>query len=132
MRTFPTAHASLAPSPADWPPGVPRQLQVPDESLWQGFAARAEATPDNVGLHFLGRDYTWAALVREAEHLAGALQALGVQRGDRVLLFMQNCPQYVIGLHAVLRAGAVVVPVNPMNRADELGHTSPTRRPAWR
>jgi fatty-acyl-CoA synthase len=114
--------ASPTSRPADWPAHVPHQIEVPNESLWQGFAARAAATPDAVGLHFLGRDYTWATLVQEAEQLAGALQALGVQRGDRVLLFMQNCPQYVVGFHAVLRAGAVVVPVNPMNKADELGH----------
>lgn len=105
-----------------WPEGVPRQISIPDESLWQGFAARAQGAPQQVGLHFLGRDYRWEQLHREAEQLAGALQQLGLQAGDRVLLFMQNCPQYIIGFHAVLRAGGVVVPVNPMNKADELEH----------
>ena len=125
--TFPsTAHT------AHWPPGVPAQLPVPDESLWQAFSARADATPDAVGLHFLGRDHTWQALRTDALHLAGALQALGVGPGDRVLLFMQNCPQFVVAFHAVLRAGAVVVPVNPMNKADELQHyiTDPDARVA--
>jgi fatty-acyl-CoA synthase len=105
-----------------WPEGVPHQIAVPDESLWQGLEARAQISPHEVGLHFLGRDYSWAQLRLEAEHLAGALQQLGLQTGDRVLLFMQNCPQYIIGFHAVLRAGGVVVPVNPMNKADELEH----------
>ena len=107
---------------AVWPAGVPHVLDVPDESLWLGLARAAEASPDAFGLRFLGRDWTWSALRDDAERLAQALQHLGVARGDRVLLFSQNCPQYVIAFHAVLRLGAVVVPLNPMNKADELGH----------
>ena len=42
--------------------------------------------------------------------------------GDRVALYLQNCPQFVVALYAVFRANAVAVPVNPMNRADEFGH----------
>jgi fatty-acyl-CoA synthase len=107
---------------AAWPEGVPRVLEVPDESIWAALARRAQTQPEAVGLDFLGRRFTWAELVAQAEALAGALQRLGVGPGDRVLLFMQNCPQFVIGFHAVLRANAVVVPVNPMNKADELEH----------
>ena len=45
-----------------------------------------------------------------------------MRRGDRVLLYLQNSPQFVISYYAVLRADAVVVPINPMNLADELRH----------
>ncbi|MCK9512226.1 MAG: long-chain-fatty-acid--CoA ligase [Pigmentiphaga sp.] len=103
-----------------WPPGVPERIAVPDQTLWQGLAARAQADPDGTGLVFLGRLYSWAQLAGEAERLAGALQGLGIEPGARVVLFMQNCPQYVIGFHAILRAGAVAVPLNPMNKAVEL------------
>ena len=53
-----------------------------------------------------------------------------MRTGDRVCLFMQNCPQFVAALYGILRADAVVVPVNPMNRADEFGHyiTDPQAR----
>ena len=105
-----------------WPEGVPRRIDVPDESLFTGLQARAAQTPHDVGLDYLGRTYTWQQLLQSAEHLAGGLQALGVQKGQRVILFMQNCPQFIIAFHAVIRLGAVVVPVNPMNKADELGH----------
>ena len=54
--------------------------------------------------------------------IAGWLQAQGVRRGDRVALFMQNCPQYLVAYHGILRADAVVVPVNAMNKAEEFGH----------
>jgi fatty-acyl-CoA synthase len=55
-----------------------------------------------------------------------------VQKGDRVVLNMQNCPQLVIAHFAILRANAVVVPVNPMNRSEELKHyiTDPDARVA--
>jgi fatty-acyl-CoA synthase len=105
-----------------WPEGVPHRIDVPDESLWSGLQARASQTPHDVGLDYLGRTYTWQQLLQSAEDLAGGLQALGVQKGDRVILFMQNCPQFIIAFHAVICLGAVVVPVNPMNKADELGH----------
>ncbi len=105
-----------------WPEGVPHAVSVPDESLWEGFNARAMATPDGTALHFLGRTSTWAELRDAALHLAGGLQQRGVRKGDRVVLFMQNCPQFIIGVHAVWRVGGVVVPVNPMNKADELVH----------
>jgi fatty-acyl-CoA synthase len=65
---------------------------------------------------------TYAAVMQQAEGLAATLHRLGVRKGDRVLLNMQNCPQWVIAHFAILRANAVVVPVNPMNRAEELKH----------
>ncbi|MBK6714281.1 MAG: AMP-binding protein [Burkholderiales bacterium] len=122
MNVFHHPAPPEAPHHRFWPAGVPRALDVPDESLWQALERRAEAEPQAVGLDFLGRRWTWQALHDEAERLAGALLALGVGAGDRVIVFMQNCPQFLLGYHAVLRANAVVVPVNPMNKADELDH----------
>src|SRR6185503_19615663 len=55
--------------------------------------------------------------------LAGFLQRYcGIGKGDRVLLDLQNCPQFLIAYFAILRADAVVVPVSPMNVTDELEH----------
>jgi fatty-acyl-CoA synthase len=71
---------------------------------------------------FFGRVLSYAEVQRQAERLAARLHRLGVRKGDRVLLNMQNCPQWVIAHFAILRANAVVVPVNPMNRAEELKH----------
>ena len=48
--------------------------------------------------------------------------SLDVRAGDRVLLYMQNSPQWIVAFYAILRADAVVVPVNPMNRTDEMRH----------
>ena len=86
------------------------------------FPQRATAFADKPATLYFGRAKTYAALLAEAEALAGWLQAQGVRRGDRVALFMQNCPQFLVAYHAILRADAVVVPVNAMNKAEEFGH----------
>jgi fatty-acyl-CoA synthase len=71
-------------------------------------------------------------LAKSAERLAAYLRCAGREKGDRVVLCMQNCPQLVIAHFAILRANAVVVPVNPMNRAEEFKHyiTDPDARVA--
>ena len=110
------------PHAAVWPARLPRSLVLPETTLWFNLEVSARRYPDKAAYVFFGRALRYAELHRQAEALAGWLQAQGVRKGDRVLLFMQNCPQFVIAFYAVQRADAVVVPVNPMNRADEFGH----------
>ena len=116
------AASSTRPHHAVWPSRLPRTLAVPETTLWFNLEVSAARYPDKAAYVFFGRPISYAELKRQAEALAGWLQARGVQAGDRVLLFLQNCPQYVVAFYAVQRANAVVVPVNPMNRADEFGH----------
>ena len=110
------------PHAAVWPARLPRSLVLPETTLWFNLEVSARRYPDKAAYVFFGRELRYAELHRQAEALAGWLQAQGVRKGDRVLLFMQNCPQFVVAFYAVQRADAVVVPVNPMNRADEFGH----------
>ncbi|MGV2528424.1 UNVERIFIED_CONTAM: AMP-binding protein, partial [Bacillus thuringiensis] len=105
-----------------WPRRLPHSLTVPSTSLWDNLAISAQRYPDKVALVFFGRTLTYRQLKESAERLAAYLATLGVKRGDRVALCMQNCPQLVMAHFAILRANAVVVPVNPMNRAEELKH----------
>ncbi len=105
-----------------WPPRLPRSLVIPETTLWFNLDVTAKRFPQRTAYRFFGQDLSYAELHRQAEVLAGWLQAQGVKAGDRVLLFMQNSPQYVVAFYAVQRADAVVVPVNPMNRAEEFGH----------
>ncbi len=115
-----------------WPKRLPRSLTLPATSLWDNLETSARRYPDKAALVFFGQVITYAGLQAQAERLAARLAALGVARGDRVVLCMQNCPQLVIAHFAILRANAVVVPVNPMNRAEELKHyiTDPQARVA--
>jgi fatty-acyl-CoA synthase len=105
-----------------WPKRLPHALTPPANSLWDNLEISARRYPDKAALVFFGRTFSYRELVDKAQRLAARLHALGVKRGDRVMLDMQNCPQLVIAHFAILRANAVVVPVNPMNRAEELKH----------
>ncbi|WP_280153955.1 long-chain-fatty-acid--CoA ligase [Piscinibacter sp. XHJ-5] len=92
-------------------------------SLWDCLAESARRFPDKPAVRFYGSVLTYAELVRQAETLAGWLQGEAqVRQGDRVLLFSQNCPQFIVATYAVLRADAVVVPVNAMWTAEEVAH----------
>jgi len=73
-------------------------------------------------MNFFDLSITYAELAAAAERLAGHLSQMGVGRGDRVLVMMQNCPQLVIAHYAIARANAVAVPVNPMSKSEELWH----------
>lgn len=119
-----TSTPSIAPALHDsvWPRRLPRQLSAPATSLWFNLAVNAQRYPEKAALVFFNRTISYAQLAEYAGQLAGKLLALGVKKGDRVMLLMQNCPQWVIAHFAILRLGAVVVPVNPMNKSDELGH----------
>ncbi|HEU5283666.1 MAG TPA: long-chain fatty acid--CoA ligase [Burkholderiales bacterium] len=106
-----------------WPRGLPHALSFPATSLCYNLEVSAARYPDKPLMFFYDAVLTYGQAREQADALAGFLQRrCGVQRGDRVLLFMQNSPQFVIGYYACLRADAMVVPVNPMNLTEELRH----------
>ena len=114
--------SGMTPHESFWPRRLPRELHVPRTSLWFNLEVTARRHPGKAAFVFFGRTLTWGQVHEQAQALAGWLQRHGVGAGDRVLLYMQNCPQYVVAFYAVMRANAVAVPVNPMNRAEEFGH----------
>lgn len=82
--------------------------------------ATARRTPDRTAIIAGDRSISFAALDRDSDVLAAKLQALGVRRGDRVALFLDNSVELVISIFAVLKAGGVFVVVNPTTKADKL------------
>ncbi|MDZ5472663.1 long-chain fatty acid--CoA ligase [Bacillus sp. 31A1R] len=102
-------------------PKISKSLTVPATSLYENLYVSARRYPEHDAIYFYGNTLSYKKLEEEVNQLAGFLQQkLGVETGDRVLLFMQNSPQFVIGFYALVRANAVVVPINPMLTADEL------------
>lgn len=102
-------------------PNIPKSLNVPATSLYDNLRVSASRYPDQDAIFYYGNKLTYQQLDEEVNALAGYLEhKLDVKKGDKVLLFMQNSPQFVIGFYAILRASAVVVPINPMLVADEL------------
>ncbi|MCB8928396.1 MAG: AMP-binding protein [Ardenticatenaceae bacterium] len=89
--------------------------------LVQSFLEESAAQmPDKTALVCGDQRLTYAQIEAMANRLAQALQANGVQRGDRVLLFLQNSVELVVGIFATLKANAVFVPVNHSTKADKL------------
>src|SRR5687767_975289 len=104
-----------------WPKGVARELHVPDTTLPDYLDVSARRYPDKAAIVYCGATTTYAQLKQRVDTLAAFLQQrLAIGPGDRVLLASQNCPQFVTAFYAVLRTGAVVVPVNPMSKAAEV------------
>ena len=87
-----------------WPPQVPRQLELPATSVFHNLTVSALRFGEHPAIHYYGTDVTYNEFKRQAEAIAGYLQHAGVKAGDRVLLYMQNSPQYIIGYFAILRA----------------------------
>ena len=100
--------------------GVPSTLEYPDRPLQHFLEMAAQAHPDRVATLFFKGKLTYSRLNALADRFAAALQALGVKKGDRVAVFLPNTPQFIIAFYGALKAGAVVVPTNPLYTADEL------------
>ncbi|MBM3396885.1 MAG: AMP-binding protein, partial [Betaproteobacteria bacterium] len=106
-----------------WPPHLPRRLEYPKRTLFANLEESARRHPDKALVVYYDSVLSYGQALREVEALAGFLtRRCGVTRRQRVLLYMQNAPQFIIAYYAILRADAVVVPVNPMNLTEELRH----------
>src|SRR5262245_33021724 len=106
-----------------WPAHAPKHLWVPETHLYRNVEVAAMRFPRKPFIVFYDTAITYREFQHETERIAGFLQQrLGVKKGDRVLLYMQNSPQFMAAFYGILRADAVVVPVNPMNLTQELRH----------
>ncbi|HEY7047263.1 MAG TPA: AMP-binding protein, partial [Jatrophihabitantaceae bacterium] len=98
----------------------PAEISLEFTDALSMFRATAVRNPDGDIIRYFGGRITARELDELSDAFAVALTGLGVQAGDRVALYLQNVPQFVIGMLAAWKAGGIAVPVNPMNRAREL------------
>jgi fatty-acyl-CoA synthase len=107
-----------------WPKGAPRTPQYPhgEVALSEYLRAWARRAPQRAAVIFYGHVTTYADLDRQSDRCAALLAAKGVRKGDRVAVFMPNCPQFHIVFFGILKLGAVHVPVSPLSRAFELSY----------
>jgi fatty-acyl-CoA synthase len=97
------------------------KLLIPETNLFYNAEVAARRYPHKPFLIYYDTPITFERFLGETERLAGFLQQrCDVRPGDRVLLLMQNSPQFVIGYYGIVRANAIVVPINPMNLTGEL------------
>lgn len=108
---------------AHWPAGVDEAaIRLPRQTLPEILKAVARRQPDKAALVFYGREVSFAELDDTSDRVAGWLAARGVGPGDRVAIFLENCPQFAIAYYGALKAGAIAVCLNPMHKAVELAH----------
>jgi long-chain acyl-CoA synthetase len=91
-----------------------------EEYIFTRFEEICEKYPDRPAILFLGEPFSYARLHDLISRLASALNQLGVSKGDRVMVYLSNCPQWVISFFAILKIGAVVVPVPPIYTSFEI------------
>lgn len=106
-----------------WPPGVDEaRIRLPEEPLPVILKRNARHRPGKPALIFYGREVSLAELDEASDRFAGWLLARGLGPGDRVAIFLENCPQFAMAYYGALKAGAVCVCLNPMHKAVELQH----------
>ncbi|TMD64165.1 MAG: long-chain fatty acid--CoA ligase [Chloroflexi bacterium] len=102
--------------------GVPAQLDIPDRPLTWLLDQTVSKYPAHTAIIYYGTKLSYARLSSLANRFAAALQKLGIHKGDRVAIALPNIPQYPIAFYGALRAGAVVVPTNPLYTEREMQH----------
>jgi len=102
--------------------GVPYHIDYPAIPLFGLLEESARKYPDRPCTIFKGAVITYREMDELTNHLAAGISSLGVKKGDRVGIFMPNTPQFVLTFFAIIKAGAVVVSVNPLYSAREIIH----------
>ncbi|XRC90184.1 AMP-binding protein [Ottowia sp. VDI28] len=97
-------------------------MTSPEMPLHEHLRRHARAQPEQTALIWYGATLSWAELDRASDAFGARLQALGVGKGDPVVLFLNNCPQYFIAHYGIQKIGAIVCPSGPLNKEHELGY----------
>ncbi|WML57097.1 long-chain-fatty-acid--CoA ligase [Neobacillus sp. PS2-9] len=91
-------------------------------NLNENLKNSAERYPSNIAYTFLYQSITYADLDNEVDCVAAGLSSIGLRKGDKVALLLGNCPEFVTAYYGILRAGAVVVPINPTYTSAEISY----------
>jgi long-chain acyl-CoA synthetase len=102
--------------------GLPADIEVEYDNALDMFRGAVDRSGETPLLHYFGRTLSVHETDRMSDALAAGLVDAGVARGDRVAVYLQNVPQFVLAMLAIWKAGAVMVSVNPMLKERELGY----------
>ncbi len=98
---------------------TPQRPRQPLHEFLRGHARERGAQPACL---WYGQAMSWAELDRASDAFAARLQALGVAKGEPVVLFLGNCPQYLVAHFGIQKIGAIVCPSSPLNKDHELAY----------
>ncbi|MGG0736578.1 long-chain-fatty-acid--CoA ligase [Niallia taxi] len=103
-----------------YPGETAKNVYYKAETLPQLLRNAAKEYPKHKAIHFMGKELTFKQTFEKASNLAAYLQETGITKGDRVAVMLPNIPQTVISFYAIMLAGAIVVPVNPLYKEREI------------
>jgi long-chain acyl-CoA synthetase len=106
----------------NYPDRVPHDLHLTDETALRDFKKSAALYPDAPAICYFDHAISFKRIDRFSNELAAAFGDLGLKKGDRIILDLQNVPQFPIATYAAWKLGAIVVPVNPMYKEKELDY----------
>jgi len=103
-----------------WPEGVSQSIQYPEIPLFEFLKRSAQYYPNHAAIIFYGTRITYKELDLLSDRFATALCSLGVEKGDRVAIYLPNIPQFIIAYYGALKIGAVVTTISPLYREREV------------
>jgi len=104
----------------NYPEWVPENLEFPPSTAIGDFINSAALKPDATAIYYFDYEISFEEVNRFSTQLAAAFEDLGLQKGDRIVVNLQNVPQFPMAVYAAWKIGAIVVPVNPMYKEKEL------------
>jgi long-chain acyl-CoA synthetase len=107
---------------SNWPKGVEQSIEYPEISLGEVLRKSATESPDRVALIYFGTRLTFQKLDSLVDRFGEALRDMGVNKGDRVGIYLPNIPQFVIAYYGALRIGGIVVALSPLYKEREIAH----------
>ena len=99
---------------------VPQHLDYPNIPAWGLLDRAATLMPGRLACHYNNLEWSWEELNLDAMRAADMLRRLGIQPGDRVGILLPNCPEYIIALNGIWRAGAIAVAISPLSVVDDV------------
>ena len=97
-----------------YPRGVPISIKYPEMPVYSFLENSARKFPNRNATIYLGAKLTYQKLWTQTLSFAKSLQDMGVKKGDRVAVFLPNCPQFIIAYNAANLLGAIIVAINPL------------------
>ncbi len=109
-----------------WISGYPEKIdwhrEIEEKPIYAMLRETAIKYPENPAFDFLGKKYNWSEIHETACKIAKGMQSQGIEKGDKIGLFLPNCPYYLMAYYGILMAGGVVVNLNPLYAEEELVH----------
>lgn len=107
---------------ANYPADVPKKVSYRsgEKPMHEYLLDNAAQMPDQAAYIFYGREVSWAELADSTRRLAAFLLERGVSKGDRIGIYLQNCPQYIMAHYAIQMVGGIITPLNPQYKAAEV------------